>query len=77
VAQSSVIQLQQNCGNQCVQRAVKKSRKNEMMQTKPLGDHVHRQVEEETEEEPIQAKQVIGEIQREHYQFVSKKTRSV
>ena len=67
IAQRSLIQLQQNCGNQCAQRAVKLAQKSEdeMMQTKSLGNQVHRQAEEEPEEEAIQTKQATSEIQRQ------------
>jgi hypothetical protein len=68
IAQRSLIQLQQNCGNQYTQRAVKLAQKNEdqMMQTKSLGAHLHRQAEEEPEEEEaVQTKQATGEIQRQ------------
>ena len=67
LAQRSLIQMQHHFGNQCAQRAVNIARNHdaEMMQAKPPGpgDHVHRQSEEEGEEEPIQTKPATGEIQ--------------
>lgn len=68
IAQRSLIQLQQNCGNQCAQRAVSFTQKNEdeMVQTKALGAHLNRQVEEgPEEEETLQTKQANGEVQRQ------------